>query len=198
MYIPVTVGSLGCIQSNLDKALKPSAAATPCKRQLFLPPDISCEDFQSAKLRGLAVPRLVEFPIQYRKHAHVLWNLTITIYVLIIIIKLMMITTNSCRSDLIDLKQCLCHLASKALISITGGWHPEENVVYWQTYEARFAIQFTELTLWLLWVAHSGLVITLERELDSFCLCCHPLLPHSEPSKGQGIVKALRNKLKQC
>ena len=43
--IPVTVGSLGCVQSNLDKALKPRAAATPCKRQLLLPLDISCKDF---------------------------------------------------------------------------------------------------------------------------------------------------------
>ena len=51
--IPIIVGSLGCVKSNLDKALKDlsiewtaySAAATPCKRELFWPSNISCDDF---------------------------------------------------------------------------------------------------------------------------------------------------------
>ena len=34
--------------------------------KLFWPTHISCEDFQSAKLRRLAVFRLEDFPIQYR------------------------------------------------------------------------------------------------------------------------------------
>ena len=61
--------------------LKPSAAATSCKRRLFWSTQISCGELSSAKLRGLAVLRLVNFPIQYSKHAHVLWNLNIIIII---------------------------------------------------------------------------------------------------------------------
>ena len=75
---PITDGSLGCVKSNLYKAVKDLSIESECLSYTLRKTAIPASAYIlrrfviSAKLRGLAVYRLVDFRIQYSKHAHVL------------------------------------------------------------------------------------------------------------------------------
>ena len=83
IIIPIIVGSLGCVKSNLHKALKDLSIEAEYRsytlQKTAVWPHHIPKRISSAKLREqlLTVLRLVNFPIHYSNHAHVLWNLNV-------------------------------------------------------------------------------------------------------------------------
>ena len=88
IIIPIIVGSLGRVKSSLHKALKDLSIEAECRsytlQKTAVWPQHIPKSFLSAKLRELTVLRLVDFPIHYSNHAHVLWNFNVIIIIIII------------------------------------------------------------------------------------------------------------------
>ena len=98
IIIPMIVGLLRCVKSNLVKALKElsveaeyrsvqqkTAVLVSIYISVYIPKFFFFFN-PDAKLRALAVLCLVDFPIQFSKHVHILCNLNIIMIMIMMMI----------------------------------------------------------------------------------------------------------------